>query len=476
MIRSSLFTRSALGLALVLGLTAGGLAVSAPAKAQSKKEKKEKAPAAAKITPTKAFIPAYNALKTALDNAAKRPEVAAARTNVTAAENAHRAARGTKPRAEAKAAYDATITALGTVLAPERGLLDAAYTAVGNADDKFLAGQLGLMLGNTAVDKAMQRKGLLAMIESGKLPAADVAKYNFYVGGLSFDMKEYASARTAFQAAMAGGYTEGGVEGLLAEAYINDNQPLEGLKVLQGVAAKGGAPEDLLRRGVVVAYRAKLANEATSFGSQLVGGYPNNDNWALTVAVVRDLNKFQSQEQIDLLRLMERTKSFAETRDYVEYIQAADPRRLPGEVLKILNLGLASGKLSASDVFVTDAKTSASGRIAADKASLAGLERDARAGNASAATAMAAGDAFLSYDDAAKAEALYQIALTKPGADTARMLTRLGIAQADLGKYAEAQATFAKVDGIRAPIAQLWSAYAKGKARAAAAPAPVTAP
>jgi hypothetical protein len=473
MIRSSLFTRSALGLALALGLTAGGLAVSAPAEAQSKK--KEKAPVAPKIAPTKTFIPAYTALKTALDAAGKRPDIAAARAAVTNAETAHKAARGNKARAEAKTAYDGTIAALGTALAPEKGLLDGAYTAVGNADDKFLAGQLGLTLGNLAVDKAMQRRGLTAMIESGKLPASDVAKYNFYVGGLSFDLKDYAAARTAFQAAMAGGYTEGGVEGLLAETYINDNQPLEGLKVMQGMAAKGTASEELLRRGVVVAYRAKLANEATAFGSQLVGNFPTNENWALTVAVVRDLNKFQSQEQIDLLRIMERTKSFAEARDYVEYIQAADPRRLPGEVLKVVNLGVASGKLSASDIFVSDAKTTSSGRIAADKASLVGLERDARAGAASAATVMAAGDAFLSYDDPTKAESLYLIALNKPGVDMARVMTRLGIAQTDLGKFAEAQATFAKVTGERAQIAQLWSAYAKSKARAAAAPAPVPA-
>ena len=42
-------------------------------------------------------------------------------------------------------------------------------------------------------------------------------------------------------------------------------------------------------------------------------------------------------------------------------------------------------------------------------------------------------------------------------------LIRLGIAQVDQGKYADAQANFAKVTDARAPIAQLWSAYAKNK-------------
>jgi len=236
--------------------------------------------------------------------------------------------------------------------------------------------------------------------------------------------------------------------------------------VLDAAIAKRGAaaPEDWIRKGIVVAYKGKLAQEAIGFSNKLVQGYPTKDNWALAIAVVRDMAQFQNQEQLDLMRLMERTGSWSEARDYFEYIQAADPRRLPAEAMKVIDLGISSGKLQSSDVSVADARSIASGRIAADKASLVGLERDARAANSSAATAMAGGDAFLSYGDAAKAEALYEIALTKPGADTPRLLTRLGIAQADLGKTAEAQATFAKVTGVRAPIAALWSAYAKSKA------------
>ena len=39
-------------------------------------------------------------------------------------------------------------------------------------------------------------------------------------------------------------------------------------------------------------------------------------------------------------------------------------------------------------------------------------------------------------------------------------------------RFRHRQATFAKVDGVRKPIAALWSAYAASKAKAAAAPAP----
>ena len=460
MVRAKFFAGTAVGLALAMGVAAGG--VSAPAMAKEK-EKKAEAP---KITLSKGFMPAYQATKTALDAAAKRPDVVAGREAATAAENAYRSAQGKAARDAARAKYDAAIAALGTVVAAENQAVENAFTAATTPDDKFVAGQLGLTLGQLSLDKKMQRRGLQSMVDSGKVAAADAAKFNYYIGGLAFDSRDYAGARAAFQAAIAGGYTEGGIDGLLADSYFNDNQVAEGLKVLNAAIAKRGAaaPEDWIRKGIVVSYKAKLAPEAVAFSNKLVEGYPTKENWALAIAVIRDMSQFQNQEQLDLMRLMDRTASWSEARDYFEYIQAADPRRLPAEALKVIDLGIASGKLQASDVSVSDARNIASGRIAADKASLVGLERDARAASGSAATAMAGGDAYLSYGDAAKAEALYQIALSKPGVDAPRVLTRLGIAQTDLGKTAEAQATFAKVTGLRAPIAALWSAYAKSKA------------
>lgn len=462
MVRAKFFARTALGLALAMGVAAGG--ASAPAIA---KEQKAEAP---KITLSKGFMPAYVAAKTALDAAGKRQNVIDGRAAVTAAEGTYRSAQGRAARDAARTKYDEAIAALGTVVATENQVIENAFAAATTPDDKFVAGQLGLTLGQLSYDKKTQRRGLQAMVDSGKVSAADAAKFSYYIGGLAFDMRDYAGARAAFQSAIAAGYTEGGIDGLLADAFISDNQPAEGLKVLSAAVAKRGAaaPEDWIRKGIVVSYKAKLAPEAIGFSTKLVEGYPTKDNWSLAIAVVRDMSQFQNQEQLDLMRLMERTGSWSEARDYFEYIQAADPRRLPAEALKIIELGIASGKLQASDVSVSDARTVASGRIAADKASLVGLERDARAATANAATAMAGGDAYLSYGQAAKAEELYQLALTKPGADTPRLLTRLGIAQTDLGKSAEAQATFAKVTGLRAPIAALWSAYAKSKAAAPA--------
>ena len=61
----------------------------------------------------------------------------------------------------------------------------------------------------------------------------------------------------------------------------------------------------------------------------------------------------------------------------------------------------------------------------------------------------------------------------KPGAETDRLLTRLGIAQLDLGNLAGAQATFARVGGARKYIARLWEIYVAQKA---APPTPAATP
>lgn len=465
MIRSSYFTRSALGVVLALSVVGG-----AASPALAKKEEKAAAPAQPKIAPSKPVMALYNSVKTAIDAAGKRADVVQAKAAVAQAGAAVNAARGKAARDTARTAYDASVAALGNLLTAEKGQLEQLRAAGTTPDDKLIYGQLAFALGKVADDKALQRAGLSASVESGKLPPEQAAEFNFFVGALAYDQRDYAAARTALQAASAAGYTKNDVEGLLAESYINDGKAAEGLTLLEAAVNKKGAsaPEDWLRRGEVVAYQAKLADKAAVFGSKLVAGYPTTQNWGLAIAVLRDLARYPSQDMIDLLRLMDRTKSYMEARDYIEYIQAADARRSPGEVMKIINAGLASGKLTASDVTVNEAKTIASGRLAMDKASLAGLERDARAGGATAAIVMAAADAYLSYDQSAKAAELYQIALSKPGVDTARALTRLGIAQVDMGQTAAAVATFAKIDGARKPMAALWTAYANSKASAAA--------
>jgi hypothetical protein len=433
--RAARISRAALGAALALGLASGGALLATPAAAKDKP---------AKLQMTAGFQKLAAPLQAALADAKTRSDVVAAKGNPAA---------------------------LATALAKEKADLEAVFAAVGNEDDRLVAGQFALQLGGLAEDQALQRRGIDAMLQSGKVAAADVPKLQFYSGQLAYVAKDYATARKMLQASIDGGYTENDPHALLAEAYLAEGQTQQGLTVLQQAIAQHKAsgkavPESWYKRGLSAAYKAKAAAAAGTFGAGLVEAYPSQQNWGAAITIIREIGGIPAQDMVDLLRLMGRTNSYAEPRDYIEYIQAADPRRLPGEVMQIIQA--AGSKLPANDPTVADAKAIASERIAAVKASLPTLERDARSPKATAVTALASGDAFLSYGDAATAEALYTIALSKPGVDQPRTLTRLGIAQVDQGKYAEAQATFAKITGPRKPIAELWAAYAASKAKPAA--------
>jgi hypothetical protein len=467
--RGILSMRSALGTALALGIAAGAVTISAPAMAAKQQE-------GPKITLSKTFQPLAVALNNAINQAKTRADVVAAKANAANARAALQQARGTA-RTQASANYNAALAALGTTLAAEKTQLDTTFAGIAGPGDRFMFGQLAIGLGTLAEDPAIQRRGINAMIESGQASPADLPRLNFFAGQLAFEAKEYPAARTALQAAITGGYHENDVEVLLAESYMSDNQIPQGLVLLQQAidqrnATPNKAPASWYRRGLGAAYNAKLLDQAVNFSMGLVKAYPTTESWAGAITVVREVGKFPAQETLDLMRLMDRTKSYAEDRDYVDYIEAADARRFPGEVLRIIGEGVAAGKLRTNDVFVTDARTIANARVAEDRASLPGVERDARAANATAVTVMAAADVFLSYGDNAKAESLYTIALGKPGVDAPRVLTRVGIAQVDQGKYADAQATFARVEGSRKSIAQLWAIYAAQKA----APPPAAAP
>ena len=345
----------------------------------------------------------------------------------------------------------------------------AVVAASTNADDKFAAGNFGIQIGGLSKDNVVQRKGIQLMVDSGKTSPDLLPKLHFYLGNFAYDDKDYATARTELQAAITGGYNSSDAQVLLAETYFQQKQDKDGLPILlkaidSSVAAGTAAPEGWYRRALGAAYTTNDYTSAVSISNKLVRAYPTKQNWSAAIAVLRDLGKLPSQDTIDLMRLMARTDSFAEERDYGEFVQNADARRNPGEVKAVIDRGIAAKMVDPSKTFFAEALKIANGRIAADRASLPGLEKDARQPNANAATLAGAGDAFLSYGEGSKASDLYKLALAKPGVDKQVVLTRLGIAQVDAGDYAGAQASFGQVEGPRQGMATLWATYAAQKA------------
>ena len=430
--------------ALAVALAAGTAVLAVPgfadaAYAQKKKKGEEEAEAAGKPVYTPAFVKAYQPL-------------------------------------------DAKLKAPGASIAALKPEIDALVPLAVTPDDKLALGGMLFNAGITGKDLALQLQGAETMLASGKTKPEDTGRYNVVAFQIANDLKQYDKARSYLQKAIDLNYsgpniTVADLQMNMAELYFIEGRNEEGLTYLSQVIAQrkaAGQPVDakLYRRGVSVSYQNEIVPQIYEFVEQWVADYPTPENWRDAVNLTRNLNDFDGPVLLDLLRLGKKVGTLKEKNDYIFYVESADPRRLPQEVVSVIDDAYATGVIpKGSDSWIEEQYKSANGLIAADKAALSGLERDANAPTAKLRTVMAAGDTFLSYGEYAKAAAFYEKSLTLADADRDTSLTRLGIAQIGAGNVDAAIATFKQVSGQRAPIARLWSAYAEQQAKPAMAAA-----
>lgn len=396
-----------------------------------------------------------------------------------------------KKKEEAKAQYskeflaaykplEAALAAPGADIASLKPQLSAMVPLAVSPDEQQAAGGMIYNAGATSKDMSLQLQGMEMLLASGKVAPEQVARYNFTAYQLANELKNFAKARQYLQAAIDTNFTSeristADLEITMAEIDFAEGQYVAGLEYLSKAIANRkakGLPVDTAwyRRGITVAYSNQVVPQIYDLVVQWVGDYPAEDNWRDAVNLTRNLNSYEGPEALDLLRLARKVGALRDKQDYILYIEAADARRLPKEVKDLIDQAYAAGAVSKDDIYVADSLTTANGRIKTDMAELPVLEKDANAASAGLRTVFAAGDAFLSYGEYAKAAGFYEKSLGMAGVERNTALTRLGIAQVGMGDYAAAQATLAKVDGGRAPIAKLWSAYAAEQAGGAATP------
>lgn len=427
------FSAAAMALAIAASGAFGAIAITEPAYAQDEGEER-------KPEYSKEFIAAYQPVEAALKAEAPNPAAA-------------------------------------------KALIPALVAASTNADEKRATGGVMLNLGNETDDAALRLQGIELMLESGILEPTLEGQLSFAAYQAYRDKKNVAAAKTALERAIAVNHTfeatmtDGSqrtfgaddMRTMIADLYFDQGNFAEGLTYLSGQieerrSAGGKIPENWIRKGLSTAYENDMNDVTPKYVAMLAENYPSDVVWGDAVIVTLNANSYQNPEVLDLLRLSRRTKAYNDARVLTEYVEILDPRRYPGEVVSVIDEGSALGVIDKSDPFIAETRTEAAGRVETDRADLPSLAADARASGANLKTLVVAGDTFLSYDKPAEAEEFYTKALGMSGVETPLVLTRLGIAQYDQGKYAEAVETFNKVEGARKDIANLWAIYAAQKA------------
>lgn len=352
-------------------------------------------------------------------------------------------------------------------------LADADSKAQSN-DDKYQIGAIKLNASIASKDSALQTEALNQMLDSGLTPPEQAGQFNAVAADQALQAKNYDVAIKRGQAALAANYKPDAVNATIAQAYFGkagtanpsaepqrglNQQGLAALKAAADAtrAAGGQVPAQWYQIGVSRAAGANLP-EVAEWAKMAYQANPSGENLRTLIRLFQRANpNVSNRENLDVLRLMNVSGGLVVAQDFTEYAEMASKTGIYGEVKSAIDAGRSKGVLNASqggDLYQT-----AVPKIAGDKASLASAEADAKkAANGKIAAATA--DAYLGYGDYAKAVSMFELAKQKGGVDNDEMSTRIGIAKSMGGDNAGAKAAFQSVQaGTRKQIADLWLAY-----------------
>lgn len=338
--------------------------------------------------------------------------------------------------------------------------LPAAKAASQGPDAKYLTGAMQLNIGVGTNDIAVQADAIDMMIASGGADAAALPQLYKNQGALAANAGNNAKAEVAFAKWVELAPNDPEAVVILAETKNSLNKTAEGVALLQQAidlkkASGAQVPESWYKRGLKLAYDGQLAPQSVQFSRALISAYPSAENWRDALLIYRDVTKLDQATTIDALRLMRVVKALNGERDFFELADALNDRGLPSEAKKVLDEGIALKMVDPNKAAFKELLALVSRRITEDRTSPASLEKDAQAA-AKGIAALSAGDVFYGAGDFAKAATLYKLALTKGSVDANVVNSRLGMALAQAGDKAGAEAAFKAVSGARADLASFW--------------------
>jgi tetratricopeptide (TPR) repeat protein len=345
--------------------------------------------------------------------------------------------------------------------------LAEARTAASTDDERYVVGSVLLDVARAKNDTKMQGEAIEMMIASNKVPAANAGTYNLVAGQIAYQNKDMVKADKFLTQAVAANVTDVNAYAMLAETKNQMGRPAEAIAVLESAIAKQKAagqtvPNEWYARGISIGYNAKLAPQLEQLTREWLVAYPTPSNWRDSLITYRDLNKPDSDYELDLMRLMRAAGALKGERDYMDYVQATY-LKFPSEANAVIDEGVSKGDIKLSGN-AAEIKALVKGKLAGDKTATQSAANDVKAGKASGKLALGTGDALYGAGDFTQAAEIYKAALAKGGVDANVVNTRLGASLARAGQKDAAKAAFAQVTGTRASLAKYWLVWLDQKA------------
>jgi hypothetical protein len=359
----------------------------------------------------------------------------------------------------------------------------AAEAAIVTPDDRHEAGIFALSLGRELKDNAIQRRGVDLIVASGVADPAMKSTYIFQQGLYLYQDKDYPNAEKKMLEAYNAGFRGNSIEVQISNTYRLQNNYPEAIKwlgkAIEATKAAGGKPEtQWYAQAANYAGRIKDNAQIVYWGKEMMKADPRPETYHDAIFQYQRIADLDNLESLALLRLARRNKALLFEHEYKQYVEYADGRRYPAEVVAVLDEGFAKGTIAKNNLTFSEIYNNAKGLIPELSKSWDADEKAAKA-DPKGFSALLTGDALFSFGQFERAKAMYEIALTKGNIidrdginQTDRALTNLAIAKVNLGDYAGAKADLAKVTSPkRKGIAEYWTIYIDQQMAKPAAPA-----
>lgn len=362
-----------------------------------------------------------------------------------------------------------------------KALIPSLIAAIMNEDDRNEAGVFVYAVGRQTSDSALQVQGIDLILQSTSTEAKLRGPYNFQKGLIAYNAKDYASAQKSFMDAYNLGFRDNSAAIQISNTYTLLGNPTEAMNWLkrgiEDTLAQGGTPDkQWYARGANMAAKLKDKAAILYWGKELVKNDPRKETYHDAIFNYIVFANLDNLEALSLLRLARKTDAIMFEHEYHSYVESADLKRYPIEVLAVLKEGMDKKIIPENNITFTEFKKQAEARKIEMGSNWDADEKDALA-QAKGYAALLQGDIILSTGDYARAKKLYEAALAKGGLidkegidQTDRALTNLAISQYSLGDLAGAKASFAKVTTPkRKGVADYWIIHIDQKMAAAPA-------
>jgi hypothetical protein len=325
-------------------------------------------------------------------------------------------------------------------------------------------------------DNATANKSFQFAYESGRLNPAERLQFSEALSSSYFQLKDFKSAAMWCRRAIENGSTSAQVKTLLLRALLlAEDFPQASKEITQAIAEDqkaGRVPsQELLLFASTVAYKQNDDMAYIAALEKLVLYYPSTEYWTDFIGRVARLPNINDRYVGDIFRLKLTLGHALTANQYMYIAQSSKQAGFPIDAAKVMDAGFKAGVLSTAehkqfrDLVAKDA--------ADDVKNMARTSADA-AKSKEGPGLFNSGLNYVYNGESDKGLSMMEQGIKRPGIrrpEDARL--RLGIAYALSGENAAAIESLAMVKSVDggAEVARLWTAYARQKPAAAAAPA-----